>query len=129
MSGVPSPAGRFLLDFRGALDPPVSTDVLHLNALAFQHARDEKIAVALARVFLTAHDGDPTRGHGFPEALDPITKGVRFGNSIIADAVRRIIVLLARRPSTERLTEEDVPDTLALQRRPEPLTIEMRGKP
>lgn len=85
--------------------------------------------MALVRIFLAAHDGDPTRGYGFPKALDPITKEPRLGNSIVADAARGIVVGLARRSSTESLAQEDVADILVLQRRPEPLTIEMRGIP
>jgi hypothetical protein len=107
------------------LNVSVAPDVLDDHPPLTQDSPDEEPAMTAGGVFFAAKQGDPTVQNLSLQPMYTIEKRPRSLNPHIVNAALRVIELLARGPSTEFRSEEQVIDPIVRQGNFEIFDVEM----
>ena len=108
------------------LDPTITTDVANFRPSLFEDARDEEPPVAVEWILLAAHDRDAIARCHCLEPFDAAQEGLGNGQASVEDVALVIVELVVLRSPAKLLSEEHVPDALALQGRRNGLSGELR---
>jgi hypothetical protein len=103
----------------------VCKDMPKLDSSVGQHLPDEQPPVAVLRISLAADEANPMALRPVDEPLDRRLEGLLFGHRPIESMAVGVVVLIARRPATQLLSEEQIADAMPGERRLELVAVEV----
>jgi len=110
-----------------ALHSAVAPDVKHVPAQLPQHPADQTPPVAVGGVLLAAHQRCPASLDALEEAFDAFLEPLRLGQPIVEHVPFAVVELVALRPPSQQVAEEQVLYSPALQLVADRLPVELRG--